>query len=77
MKKRSIQSRDTQQALSKIDDAIRTRYPDCGDGQAENIRGKVLNYVGDGLSDGYDVAMIKRSGLRTILRILKLVEEED
>jgi hypothetical protein len=76
-RQRTVQSRDTQEALSKIDDAIRSRYPDCTEGQAENIRGKVLNYVGNGLSDGYDVALIKRTGLHTILRVLKLVAEDD
>ena len=78
MKRRnSIQNRDTQEGLSKIDEAIRSRYPDCTPDEAENIRGKVINYVGNGLSDGYDVALIKRSGLHTLLRVLKLVEEDD
>ena len=76
MRKNSLQNRDTEEALSRIDDAIRRRYPDVNDYQAEHLRGKVLNYVGNGLSEGYDVAMIKRNGAKSILKVLKLIRED-
>ncbi len=77
MKRTSLQNRDTEEAISKIDAAIRSRYPEVDDIQAEQLRGKVLNYVGSGLAEGYDLALIKRSGARTILKVLKLIKEDD
>jgi hypothetical protein len=47
------------------------------DYQTERLRGKVLNYVGDGLSEGYDVAMVKRNGTKSILKVLKLIREDN
>ncbi len=77
MKRTSLQNRDTEEAIAKIDEAIRQRYPEVDDAQAEHLRGKVLNYVGNGLAEGYDIAMIKRSGAKTILKVLKLIKEDD
>ncbi len=53
------------------------RYPEVDDAQAEQLRGKVLNYVGNGLAEGYDLALIKRGGAKTILKVLKLIREDD
>ena len=77
IRKNSIQNRDTEEAISRIDSAIRSRYPEVNDYQTERLRGKVLNYVGDGLSEGYDVAMIKRNGTKSILKVLKLIREDN
>lgn len=77
IRKNSLQNRDTEEAISRIDSALRSRYPDVNDSQAERLRGKVLNYVGDGLADGYDVAMIKRNGTKSILKVLKLIREDN
>jgi hypothetical protein len=76
-RKNSIQNRDTEEAISRIDEAIHSRYPDANDSQTERLRGKVLNYVGDGMSEGYDVAMIKRNGAKSILKVLKLIREDN
>lgn len=73
-----IQKReDDYEAVEKIDHAIRARFPDVTPAQARNLRNKVLNYVGDGMHDGYDLAMIKRQGDQTVLRVLKMVVEND
>ena len=77
MKRTSLQNRDTEEAISRIDDAIRSRYPEVDDAQAEHLRGKVLNYVGNGLAEGYDLALIKRNGAKSILKVLKLIKEDD
>jgi hypothetical protein len=77
VRKNNLQNRDTEEAISRIDDAIRSRYPEVDDAQAMHLRGKVLNYVGSGLQEGYDLAMIKRNGARTILKVLKLIKEDD
>ncbi len=72
-----IQRRDSDDAIQDIEDAIRSRYPDVTPAQARNLRDKVLGYVGDGFHEGFDLAMIKRQGNQTILRVLKLIEEDD
>jgi hypothetical protein len=77
IRKNSLQNRDTEEAISRIDSALRSRYPDVNDSQTERLRGKVLNYVGDGLTEGYDVAMIKRNGTKSILKVLKLIREDN
>jgi len=73
----SIQTSSTQGALSGLFNAIRKKYPSVSDAQAEHLQNKVITYVSDGLSDGYDLALIKRKDDRTILKVLKLMEEDD
>jgi hypothetical protein len=70
-------SQQTHNALSRLLSVLRKKYPDVSESQAEHLQGKVLNYVSDGLSDGYDLALIKRKDDRTVLKVLKLMEEED
>ena len=72
-----IQKADSDDTIRDIEDAIRSRYPDVTPAQARTLRNKVLGYVGNGLHEGFDVAMIKRQDNQTILRVLKLIEEDD
>jgi hypothetical protein len=73
----SIQSTSTQGALTGLFNAIRKKYPAVSDVQAEHLQNKVISYVSDGLADGYDLALIKRKDDKTILKVLKLMEEDD
>ncbi|HEY3291123.1 MAG TPA: hypothetical protein VGK87_13415 [Anaerolineae bacterium] len=73
----SIQKSSNQNALSGLFSVIRKKYPNVSDEQVEHLQNKVINYVSDGLNDGYDLALIKRKDGKTVLKILKLMEEED
>ena len=72
----SIQSTSTQGALTNLFNAIRKKYPAVSDAQAEHLQNKVVGYVADGLADGYDLALIKRKDDKTILKVLKLEEDD-
>ena len=72
----SIQSTSTQGALTSLYNAIRKKYPAVSDSQAENLQNKVISYVSEGLADGYDLALIKRKDDKTILKVLKLEEDD-
>jgi hypothetical protein len=72
-----VQKQDNDDAVQDIDKAIRSRYPDVTPAEVRNLRNKVLGYVGNGFNEGFDLAMIKRQGNQTILRVLKLIEEDD
>ena len=77
MKDTSPATQQTQHALARLLSAIRRKYPNVSESQAEHLQGKVISYVSDGLADGYDLALIKRQDDRTVLKVLKLMEEED
>ena len=72
----SIQSTSTQVALTSLYNAIRKKYPAVSDAQAEHLQNKVISYVSAGLEDGYDLALIKRKDDKTILKVLKLEEDD-
>lgn len=73
----NLPSTQTQSALAGLFNAIRKKYPTVSDAQAEHLQGKVIHYVSDGLANGYDLALIKRKDGKTVLKVLKLMEEED
>ena len=72
----SIQSASAQEALTSLYNAIRKKYPAVSDTQAEHLQNKVISYVSEGLADGYDLALIKRKDDKTILKVLKLEEDD-
>ena len=73
----SLSSPQTQHALARLLASIRKKYPDVSESQAEHLQSKVMVYVADGLSNGYDLALIKHQDDKTILKVLKLQDEED
>ena len=70
-------STSTQSAITNLVNAIRKKYPNVSDAQAEHMQNKVISYVATGLDDGYDLALIGRKNGKTVLKVLKLVEEDD
>lgn len=58
-----------------IETAIYSRYPYLNPSQAHEMRDKVLGYVAQSFSEGFDMAFIKNENGQAIINILKLVEE--
>lgn len=73
----SIQKTSSQSALSGLFSVIKKKYPTVPDEQVEHLQNKVITYVSEGLADGYDLALIKRKDGKTVLKVLRLMEEED
>jgi hypothetical protein len=67
----------TQPEIRRLDKTIGNLYPDCSARQVAEIRNNIINYVSQGLADGYDLALIKNNDTKKILKVLKIVQEEN
>jgi hypothetical protein len=64
-------------SIQRLDMVISRNYPYCSEEQVIQVREKVIEYVIRSFYEGYDLAFIKREGDQAILRILRLIEEEN
>ena len=71
--KNAIQTTD----LQRLESEIRRLHPSLTTSQVKNVRTKLLRYVSDGLSNGYDIALIKAVSKEEMsIKVLKLSEED-
>jgi len=64
-------------AKDGLDDAIKEVFPAYPAKLRNFVKNKIINFVSNGLSDGYDVALIKKIGNKTELRVLQIREENE
>lgn len=61
--------------LSILDNAVRTLYPAKSPQEIRQIRSRVVEYVASGLSDGFEIGLVKGEGHQARIKILRLVEQ--
>jgi len=62
--------------LADLDRAITRRYPSLPKNQVRTVRSRIMEYVANGLADGFDVALIKPISDEEIrIKVLTLQKE--
>ena len=63
--------------LIKLESAITKKYPFISSKQAKSARENIIEYITQGLEDGYDIALIKPVNDEEIsIKVLKLGEKK-
>jgi hypothetical protein len=62
---------------SDLDKTLESLFPGFTAGQRKIIEGRIKGFIANGLSDGYDIALIKKVADSVKLRTLRLEEEEE
>ena len=65
-----------EQQLAKIDRVIGETYPSLTLEEGERLRNRIIEYILQGLTDGYDFALFKEVDDGTILKVLRIFETE-
>lgn len=62
-------------ATRDLDSAIFNMHSDLTSSEVKHVRNKLVHYIAEGLREGFNLALVKAVDDKTILRVLKLVEE--
>lgn len=73
--KRALQTND----LGFLDSIIKMQHPKLTKTQVRKVRSRLIQYIASGLSNGFDIALIKvlNEEKEISIKVLKLRDEDD
>jgi hypothetical protein len=67
----------TTKVNQRLDKIISKNLPSLDRDEVETVRERIIEYVADGLADGYSLALVKEvDDESTVLKVLKLLSHE-